>query len=674
MTDTPIPQPAHPPSFDPVAPSTTDQEWQVGEWMFRPLLHRLSQGERQVRLEPKVSDLLLFLVHRARQPVSKDAIFEGVWEQKFLGDSALTRTMAELRRALGDDARSPSYVETIPKIGYRLIADVQLLPSPLGEISDPPPEASMEEALGQVGQPSRWVRFGPWIVSGFLLVVLASLYAVPTFRPTIDASPKARTKPEVVTDDPKLVAVLPLVDLSQEPAAEGVSESEEFFAAGMTEALEARLAQAGTVGVISHHSVAQLLSEDDSVLERARGVGIDALVEGTIQRAGERVRITVRLTELHRTPDERHTYSWVETYERDLRNVLALQAEVSRAIADEVRKTLEPTIVAPPHTEELVDPEAYEVYLQARYQLNRIGSGPLEEAAVLFERAIEMSPGYAPAHSGRARAYARAAELGTAIGDVWDADLWEVALASTERALELDPESAEAHGVTATADILYRWDWQAAERHLRRALQTNPSDAWVRQRYAYFLTFLGRFDEAMEQVKESVKLDPLSPTSYRAASHVYFHAGHYDRVYSIFQLAVALLGEEGHDVRGYVSWSLAIEGRYEEAIERMAPSGDKDNHPWRPAPLAIYGWTLAQAGRTEEAKECRRLMLELPWEDPFARAILEVGLGDHDEAFAALERALDERSHSVPYLKVEPFLRSLQEDPRFDEMVARLGL
>lgn len=671
-----------------VVPSSPDEEWQIGDWTFRPLLHRLSREEDQVRLEPKVSDLLLFLARHARQPVGKDAIFEGVWEQKFLGDSALTRTMAELRRALGDDARTPRYIETIPKIGYRLIADVRCVPVLQIQVSEGSGRESGEVsrtgvgtglagdvARGTVGAGGFIARFGPWLVAGILLVALASLVAVPTFRPTIGAAPEALTDAEAALDEPKLVAVLPLADMSHDPTKDAPA-GQDFFAAGMTEALEATLAQAGTVGVISRHTVQRLLDGSSPLLERARGVGIDALVEGTVQRAGERVRITVRLTELTQATADRDTYSWVETYERDLRDVLALQEEISRAIADEVRQTLvrAPLAAASAGDTAPVDPEAYEVYLQARYVLNKRGPKWIKEASRLFDRAIEMSPDYAPAHSGKARVLARAAEFGGSVDDQWEGDLWEAALASANRSLELDPQSAEAHAVSATVEILSHWDWQAAERHLRQAQRNNPSDAFVLQRFAYFLTFLGRFDEAMEKVEKALKLDPLSPSSYRAASHVYFHAGRYDRVHQITQASLDVLGEDGHSAGGYSAWALAMEGRYEEALERLGPWIEKSSKLRSATTLAIYGWTLARAGRLDEARDIRQEMLDMPYEDSFGLAIVEAALGNHDEAFAAIDRALDERSRSIPYLKVEPFLRTLHGDPRFDQAVARLGL
>ena len=181
----------------------------------------------------------------------------------------------------------------------------------------------------------------------------------------------------------------------------------------------------------------------------------------------------------------------------------------------------------------------------------------------------------------------------------------------------------------------------------------------------------------MEQVEQALKLDPLSASSYQAASHVYFHAKRFARVHETIRSAENRLGGLRHSVTGYGNWALALEGRYDEALAAMEPE-TAESHAWKsPIRLATYGWTLAQSGREDEALEIRRRLLdldELKGADPFILAILQAGLGDHDAAFAALERALDERSNSVPYLQVEPFLRSLHDDPRFDPLVARLGL
>lgn len=601
---------------------------QVGDWSFQPGLNRLSRGGERVRLEPKLADLLLLLVRRRGEVVSKNEIVDAVWEGRFIADSALTRAMAELRRALGDDAHQPIYIETISKRGYRLIAKA----GGLDRGTDSDPTARRLQAL----------------VAALVLLALAGGLWV-ALRD--DAPPPAGRAVSTLV-------VLPLEDLS--PGGEAA----DYFAPAMTEALTTDLARVGAFRVISQRSLDEFAEAEGSLQGVARGVGADASVEGSIVRADGKVRINAQLTEA-----ATDTVLWADSYERELVDILSLQSEVARAIVTALEASAagglagEPAASAPK-----VDPRAHDLFLQAQEALKRCSWEGPNEAEELFERALEVDPGFARAHAGLASYYAAL----TLFDHMAPHDGFPKARAAAMRAIEIDPDLVDAQVALARVEFMFDWRWGQAEVRFQRAIELNPNHAEARHAYSFFLTCMGRFDEALEQARVELEIDPLSRRFHRP--WVLFNARRYEESLTRLEATPRKRGAAPPIVAG---WNYAQLGRYDEAIavlEQVIERRGGDDA----VNLGVLGWTLARAGRVDEARRMLARVEELhaleERGDLYPQVVVLAGLGETERALDLLEQAIVQRSPNVIFLGVEPFLDSLTESPRFQRLLGSVAL
>lgn len=606
-------------------------EFRVGRWRVETTRNRICSDEGdERRLEPQLASLLLFFAARQGEVVGKDEILEGVWGTRHVADSALTRAIAELRRGLGDEAHNPSYIETIPKRGYRLLAEVR------GEaVATPSPP------------PRTWILRLPAALA-IAAVVLAGAVAVDLFQRSQPSLPAA------AADVARRVAVLPLTDLSGQ-------EGQEYFADAMTDALITALARVPALSVTSRRSVERFKASDASSPEIARDLGVDMLLEGTILRDANAVRITVQLVD---PVAEKNL--WAGSYERPLRDAVSLQGEIVSAIASEIKVSLGAD-ARRDLAGRAVDPRAHDLYLRGRYLLTPGSGRKLSDAPELFGKALEIDPTYAPAWSGLADYYAQASRMLMPPGEAYPR-----AKQAALEAMALDPSLAEAHASLGTVVFLHDWDWEQAEGHFRRALELNPSEASVRRQYAFFLTCLGRFDEAILQSSEAIRLDPLTEDQRTGLGWIYLNAGRYAD-------SLRILGEQPPSgawsgvARTYVAWNQALAGRYEEAI---AVLGDPDAKGGGLLRQAVLGWTLGRAGRRAEAEDIQRSVLEAVEKggDPYMAAIVAAGLGDVPGAVGWLERAYDQHSPNMIHLKVERFFEPLRGAPGYESLVGRMKL
>lgn len=600
-------------------------EFWVGRWRVEPARNRISSREgEERRLEPQLASLLRFFAARRGEVVTKDEILEGVWGTRSVADSALTRAIAELRRGLGDEAHNPSYIETIPKRGYRLLAEVR------GRAQPAPP------------LPWRWRALAALAVA---LLLLAGVVAAPWLR---RSQPQAEPEPAS-----RRVAVLPLVDLSGE-------EGQEYFADAMTDALTTALASVPSLSVTSRRSAERYRDSEASSLEIARDLGVDLLLEGTIVRDSNRVRITVQLID---PPADSHL--WAASYERQLGDVVTLQGEIVSAIAGEIEVSLG---TAARFAGRPVDPRAHDLYLRGRHILS---SGPMQaysQVLEYFRQALEIDPSYAPAWSGIADYYAAQARHGR----IPAGEGYPKAKQAALEALARDPHLAEAHASLGSVVFLHEWNWPEAERHFRRALELNPSEAGVRRQYAFFLTCLGRFDEAIAQSGEAVRLDPLTPDQRTGLGWIYFNAGRYED--SLRVLAERHPASAWGKVPSiYEAWNHALAGRYREAIDILGGESAESSGLLHRASL---GWALARAGRRAEAEEILSDLEARVGEgaDPYLAAVVAAGLDDAARAMRWLERAHEQHSPNMIHVKIEPFFGPLRRLPAYHRLVERMKL
>ncbi|MGH9778888.1 MAG: tetratricopeptide repeat protein, partial [Candidatus Acidiferrales bacterium] len=453
------------------------------------------------------------------------------------------------------------------------------------------------------------------------------------------------------------IAVLPLENLSADP-------EQEYFSDGMSEALITELSKISALKVISRTSAMRYKNTDKPMPQIARELGVDALVEGSVAREGDQVRITVQL--IH-GPTDKHL--WAESYQRELRGVLALQSEVARAIAREIRVALTPDEAARLAAARPVNPEAYRHYLLGRREWDKRTREGFEKASHHFQRAIDLDPSYAQAYAGLADVYATQASWGVAP----PSEAYPRARAEALKSLDLDDNLAEPYATLGLIKKEYDRDWKGAEQDFRRALELNPNYASAHLWYGSLLSGSGRHDEAIAEVKLAERLDPLAPNISRWVGQALLHARRYDEAIRQLQKTMEM-HPEFFPSSLQLAKAYAQLGRYEEALAE-AEKGKRlpEFEPY----YGVIGWIHARAGRKAEAESLLRRLQELSTQryiDPGAIATVYIGLGQNEEALTWLERAYEQRgSYLILYLKVDPVYDPLRGDPRFQDLLRRMN-
>jgi len=451
------------------------------------------------------------------------------------------------------------------------------------------------------------------------------------------------------------IAVLPLDSLSDDP-------DQDYFAAGMHDALITVLSKISSLKVISRTSTNRYKDTEKSMREIGRELGVETILEGSVYRVGDQVRIVIQAIDAD--SDE---HIWAENYEREMKDVLALQNDVVRAVAESIRLTLTPAEEALLASAPEINPETYEAYLKGMFHINRGGPKGFKLGLQYLNEAVENDPNDAFAHAGLALAY-------VSIGHIRnDADAFEKAKTEANRALELDDTLAQAHLALADVSLYYDWDWATAESAFKYALELNPNLADAHVHYAWFLELIGHMDEAIEMMGRATELDPLMPLWPAWLSYMYWDAG---------QLGDAMVEAEkslelAPDFPFGLLMTARIEaelGNYKEAIAADEKVAENLEWAWGLA------HTYAMAGREDDA---RKLLEKLESGDVnmagwgvAATAPVHVALGDHDAAIARLEMAYAAHVNVLPWIRAPLYrpLSPLWDDPRFKDIVARMNI
>jgi eukaryotic-like serine/threonine-protein kinase len=458
------------------------------------------------------------------------------------------------------------------------------------------------------------------------------------------------------------LAVLPLQNLSGDSA-------QTYFVDAMHGAIIAELGHIGSLRTISQWSASRYRGTDKSIPTIARELGVDAVVEASVFTSGERVRIQVELVQA--VPRERQL--WAYTYDGNLRNVLTLQSEVARGIADQMRVSLTPQEAARLARTQMIDPEAYDSYARGRFAWNRFTADGFREAINYFKKAIEKDPGYALAYAGLADAY-NAQPYYAAVDP---RDVFPKAKAAARKALELDRTLAEPHTALGWTTAVYEWDWSQAEQHFRKALELRPSYAVGHLLYAWFLAWEGRFDQAISEDLRARELDPLSPRIMAHLGAVYNVARQYDRAIEIYRETLTRYPNFSR-ARWDLGRAYYHKGEYERAIaefeEAMKVPGQ--SAAGSATSIAELARALAKAGRRPEAVKILR-DLEAERKRSYRPALniasIYVALDDKEQALRWLERAYQARDADMILLKVLPTWDPVRADPRFQDLLRRVG-
>jgi TolB-like protein/DNA-binding winged helix-turn-helix (wHTH) protein/Tfp pilus assembly protein PilF len=619
--------------------------YEFGPFRLDPVKRRLLRDGETFRLTPKAFDLLLVLVQESGRTVEKDELLERVWAGTVVEENNLNQNITALRKSLGDSRQESQYIATIPGVGYRFVAEVTKVDLTQSR-KDAKEDAKEAAALPapEVRRPSRVFRYALLLLVPLVLVAIAyALYTREEPQPAISS-----------------IMVLPLENISGDPA-------EEYFADGMTDALIGDLAQIRGLHVISRTSSMHYKGTKKSLPQIAGEINVDAVVEGTVQRSGDRVVVRAQLIQ---TATDRHL--WVQTYTRDLRDVLDLQSEIAQAIAREVRIQLTPGEQARFTARRAVQPKAYDNYLQGRYLFwNKRTEENLNKAIELFQNAIKEDPGYAPAYVGLADCYNALSVV--QVGALTPVEGRRRGEEAATKALALDSGLAEAYSALGYVNH-YNWDWSAAEQHFKRAIELNPSYANAHNVYASYLMSRGRVDESSAASNRARELDPFSLSISAQRGFLLENARRYGE--AIEQLRAVIAMDPNHyQAHWILGHTYAANRQFDESIAAAQKAVELSERT--PGALGMLGLAYGLAGRKADATKILNELLELNrtrYVTPAALANVYIGLGDKEQAFVWLEKAYEERSNYIAYLKVFPLLDPIRSDPRFAELVRRVGL
>jgi TolB-like protein/Tfp pilus assembly protein PilF len=483
----------------------------------------------------------------------------------------------------------------------------------------------------------------PFFIGAAVLVVLVAAGLVIRYQFRGSA---ANTAAEIHS-----IAVLPLDDLSGDP-------SQEYFSDGMTDALISDLSQIRSLKVISRTSVMRFKGSHASLPDIARKLNVDAIVEGTVTRAGGRVRVTAQLI-----PATTDSAIWSRNYEREMSDILKLQSDVAQAIAGEIKAQLTVSEQRRFATARTLDPAANEEFLLGRYHLQKLTDGDLEVAIGHFNRAIEIEPNYAAAWAGLSHAWFQRGIW----GHYSHTDVESYARSAAQKALDLDPDLSDAHTAMCFLNSNYDWDWQGTEYHAKRAIELDPSNWEAYDALAWYLLTFSRFDEMKQVMSTAEQLDPVSSNLQSDFGRMLYRARDFGNAEAHLKRAIEL-DDKNLSVYGRIADVLSETGRYDEALAIIKTGQEKGD---RPALEIRKAFVYARMGQRDAAM--------LTWNAVEKKtrasfAILSTTLGDNDKAFDALNLALDQHETVLPHLRVDPAYDKLHSDPRWPKLLARMNL
>ena len=619
----------------------------------------------KIKLQDQPFHILALLLERPGEVVTREELQQKLWPaDTFVDfDVGLNTAIKRLRDALGDTAEAPRYVETLPRRGYRFIAQVDglaaatSLSSPVQIPTDRETRRAVSALVDAVVEThharKRW-RVGAVAAGATALALAVVLFGVSGLR--------QRLLGKAISHGIQSIAVLPLENLTGDPA-------QEYFADGMTDALITNLAQISALRVISRTSVMRYKGAKKSLPEIARELNVDAVVEGSVVRSSNRVRINAQLIQ---AAPEHHL--WANAYERDLADVVALEGDVARAIATEIQTKLTPQEQTRLARVQPLDPEALEAYLKGRYEWNKWSEEGLKKSIPYFEQAIQKDPNYAQAWAGLSDSY-------LLVG--LDLQFWpsQVVLpkakAAALRALELDETLSEAHVSLGGIMMHFEWSWSVGEKESQRAIALNPNNATAHQWYGFYLMAMGRFDEAIAEMKRARELDPLTPNKQQSLGGALYRAGRYDEALQHFHEVPdsAVNSERRHRLMAAI---YERKGMPKEAMAELLTAlrigGKEELGTVVEQEFLSSGYPRAKEAFLRGDVKERQKRASNGFIQTYWIAADYALLGEKNKAFEWLEKAFQERNTALVYFKVDDSFEALRSDPRSQDLLRRMGL
>ena len=619
------------------------------------LARELRKHGTQVRLRGQPFCILAMLLERPGEVVTRDEMQKKLWPADTFVDfeHSLNSAIKKLRAVLGDSPDNSRYIETIPRVGYRFVAPVQELPS-TGLTAPEVPASSTESQT----QAAPRVSHRPWPRVIAAALALTALAVVATF-----AWRRAYPHPGVAGEK-VFLAVLPFSNLTGDPG-------QEYFSDGLTEEMIAQLGQIDPdrLSVIARTSVMHYKGRSESLTQIAGELGAQYVLEGSVRRGSDSVRITAQLVRV-----QNQTPIWSRVYDRELAGLLTLQHEVAQEVAGEIQAILgeKPKANADPVAKHTISPAsyaAYDLYLQGRFFWNKRTTEGFQRAANYFQQAIALDPNYA-------RAYAGVADT-DGLMSTWYAgpqnELMPKARAAALKALQLDDTLAEAHTSLALVAENYDYDWRTAEKEFKRAIQLNSGYATAHQWYAEYLSWMNRPEQALAESETARQLDPLSLIIASDHATILYFARQYDRAIEQSR-AVLNMDPSASSVDGILVYSYAQQHRFAEAEQFVDEHQPQLPAPWLEVRKAII---YAHEGRSAQAQTELTKIEQFGWTtQQKLPALLPVyaSLGRRDQCIALLQQAADQHSNAVTSMKVDPMYDPFRGDPRFQDVLRRVGL
>jgi DNA-binding winged helix-turn-helix (wHTH) protein/TolB-like protein/Tfp pilus assembly protein PilF len=647
--------------------------YEFGDFRINAVERVLLREGELVALTPKVFDILLLLVENNGHVVEKEKLMNEIWPGTFVEEGNLTQNISVLRKVLANDASGHQYIQTIPRRGYRFVGSVR-------EIFDDSSDLIVEEHsrsrvvieehhtdASEINQSAaittaplalphkrrtevQWRLRRASVFASIALVVIALALAYFYF------SNRGKTNKDTATSArPRSVAVLPFQSLT-------TSSGEDFLGLGMTDALISKLSNIKELRIRPTSAVRKFSGPDRDAAAIGKELQVDSVLEGSVRRDAERVRVSVQLIDVK----ERRTL-WANTFDENFTNIFAVEDAISERVAQAMALELTEAERAQIEKHYTVDPAAHELYLQGRFYLNKFTEDGTKLARQYFEQAIAHDSHYALAYSGLSESYAFG-EIGLP-----SEEAFPKARDAATKALDLDETLGEAHAALAQVGFLWDWDWAAAEKQFKRALELSPGDPEIHHMYAHFLSAMGRFDEALIESKRLLELDPLSPASQNHLGWHYLYAHQFDQAIEQYKLVLAIDPNfaEAHRQLAEAYWQ---KGRFNEAVaewnRRLELIGRGDEVPALEKAYATFGWK----GFWQKRLQFAMGRSKHSYMSPSGTATIYAELRNTPQALNWLETAYREHDHDLVYLKVDHTWDSLRSEPRFQELLKRMRL
>jgi TolB-like protein/DNA-binding winged helix-turn-helix (wHTH) protein len=613
-----------------MAAQATSSAVQIGEWIVQPALDSISRGSETQKLEPRAMRLLLCLAESAGAVVSVDKLLAEVWPDVVVGSASVYQAVSQLRKVLGDVHPEPTYIATVPRKGYRLIASVQPVGAPAA------PEAP--KAPGRTAAPR-----GVWIAAGaFVVLALIATY----FVRHMPGKGDALADNGVVID--KSIAVLPFADMSEK-------KDQEYFSDGLAEELIEQLGNTAGLKVIARTSSFSFKGKSDDIPTIALKLKVANILQGSVRRAGSHLRVSTQLIRA-----ESGQSLWSESFDREFQDVFTIQDEIAAAVVAALKLRLNAGSTAN-RGHGTTNPEAYNAYLLGRQLSNQSTVPTWRQAVEAYQNAIALDPQYAEAYADLAMSQYFLAD------NTADVALGKLAEQSAQKAIDLDPELATGYSVRGYMRYLHSYDWSGAESDFKQALALEPTDSRILSRYGNLLGDLGRTEEATAMLRKAIEQDPLRKANWQNLGIALAVSGDHAGAYDAFHHALAIRPGDS-----YTDFALGtvqlIDGKAQEALATFQSNSREE---FRGAGVAMAQHTRGDAQASQEALD--KLIATSAGNAAYQIAEVYAWRGEKDKAFEWLERAYRQQDGGITSVKSDVRLASLHGDPRYAAMLHKLN-